>query len=170
MTRPLDAAEWFRQLDAAGVAYVVIGGFAVIAHGVIRATKDIDVCPAPEPANLARLAGLLRRLNARQVDVEEFGAGEFPADPTVADDLALGGNFLVETDIGRLDIMQWVPGLDEDAYGHLDPSAETAEAFGVSIRVASLTDPRRMKRAAGRPQDLQDLADLDAAHGEGPQL
>lgn len=170
MTRPLDAAEWFRQLDTAGVAYVVIGGFAVIAHGVIRATKDIDVCPAPDHANLTRLAGLLRQLNARQIGVEEFGAGEFPADPTVADDLAMGGNFLVETDIGRLDIMQWVPGLDEDAYGQLARSAETGQAFGVHIRVASLTDLRRMKRAAGRPQDLQDLADLDAARGEGLEL
>lgn len=75
----------------------------------------------------------------------------------------------METDIGRLDIMQWVPGLDEDAYGQLDRVAETGQAFGVQIRVASLTDLRRMKRAAGRPQDLQDLADLDAARGEGPQ-
>ena len=47
MTAPLDAAELFRRLADARIQYVVIGGFAVIAHGVIRATKDLDVCPTP---------------------------------------------------------------------------------------------------------------------------
>lgn len=146
---------------------MVIGGFAVIAHGVIRATKDVDVCPSPEPANLRRLAALLRELNARQVGQEELGDGSFPLDPTDPAHLALGGNFLVQTDIGRLDIMQWVSGVDEqDAYGDLVRNAVTGDAFGVRIQVASLADVRRMKRAAGRPRDLQDLKELAIAHGE----
>lgn len=43
-------------------------------------------------------------------------------------------------------------------------NAERAVAFGIEIRVCSLDALRVMKRAAGRPQDLQDLADLDRAH------
>ncbi len=164
MISSLDPAEWFRRLHTAGVDYVIIGGFAVIAHGVVRATKDLDVCPAPSRSNLARLAGLLREVNARQI-----GMDEFPLDPTNADDLARGGNFLIDTDIGRLDIMQWVPGIhDEHAYADLMSGAVVGEAFGVQIRVASLADLRRMKRAAGRPRDLADLADLADAHGEDP--
>lgn len=167
MTAPLDAAELLRRLAQAEVDHVVIGGFAVIAHGVIRATKDVDVCPSPARENLQRLAGLLRDLNARQVGEDEFGPEEFPLDPTNPDDLALGGNFLVETDIGRLDIMQWVRGIEEDrAYTELAAHAVVSEAFGVRIAVASLSDLRRMKRAAGRPQDLQDLKALADAHGD----
>jgi hypothetical protein len=99
---------------------------------------------------------------------DELADDEFPLDPTDPDDLAAGGNFLVETDLGRLDIMQWLRGVDEDeAYRHLAASAITGEAFGVRITVASLADLRRMKRAAGRPRDLQDLRDLADAHGEG---
>jgi hypothetical protein len=61
--------------------------------------------------------------------------------------------------------MQWVPGIDADqAYATLAADAETAAAFGIEISICSLNALRTMKRAAGRPQDLQDLADLDTAH------
>ena len=167
MTPPLDAAELFRRLAAAGVDHVVIGGFAVIAHGVIRATKDVDVCPSPARDNLERLAALLRELHARQVGEDALEPQEFPLDPTNPEDLAQGGNFLVETDMGRLDIMQWVKGIGEDhAYAELAARAVVGEAFGVRIAVASLPHLRRMKRAAARQQDLQDLRALAEAHGE----
>jgi hypothetical protein len=69
------------------------------------------------------------------------------------------------TPVGVLDIMQWVPGIDSDqAYQTLAADAEQAVAFGIDIKVCSLACLRVMKRAAGRPQDLQDLADLDRAH------
>lgn len=166
MAAPLDVEAWLRHLDRAGVEFVIIGGFAVIAHGVVRATKDLDVCPDPDEANLHRLAALLRDLHAQQIGVEELGEDQFPLDPLDPADLARGGNFLLETDLGRLDIMQWVPGMDEDgAYTELAGDAVTGEAFGVTFRVASLQHLRRMKRTAGRPRDLQDLADLEDAHG-----
>ena len=56
-----------RCFSEAGLRYVVVEGLAVNAHGVIRATKDIDVCPDPERENLVRLAALLRDLEAVQV-------------------------------------------------------------------------------------------------------
>lgn len=60
-----------------------------------------------------------------------------------------------------------IPGIDADrAYDELSADAEPASAFGIEVLVCSLADLRRMKRAAGRPQDLQDLVDLDAAHPE----
>jgi hypothetical protein len=80
------------------------------------------------------------------------------------EDLAAGGNFRLETSLGVLDVMQWVPGIDADrAYDRLRPGSREAIAFGIPIRVCSLSDLRAMKRAAGRPQDLQDLADLAEA-------
>lgn len=155
----------------AGVEHVLIGGLAVNAHGVIRSTRDVDICPSPDPANLARLADLLRLWGVRQLGVGEdgFEADELPFDPARAEDLAKGGNFRLETPLGVLDLMQWVPGIDPDgAYPTLAADARTAAAFGIEIQVCSLAALRTMKRAAGRPQDLQDLADLDAAHPHRP--
>lgn len=169
MRAALDPAELLRRLAGAAVDYVLIGGLAVNAHGVIRSTKDVDICPAPDPPNLARLADLLRALDARQLGVGEegFADSEMPFDPTQPHDVAKGGNFRLETSLGVLDIMQWVPGIDSDnAYPTLAADAEVATAFGIEIKVCSLHTLRAMKRAAGRPQDLQDLADLDTAHPE----
>jgi hypothetical protein len=49
-------------LNAAGVAYVIVGGLAVAAHGVVRATRDIDLVPEPSAENLDRLAATLAEL------------------------------------------------------------------------------------------------------------
>ena len=169
MTTALDPAEMLRRLAGAGVDYILIGGLAVNAHGVIRSTKDVDICPAPDPANLRRLADLLSALQARQLGVGEqgFAANEMPLDPARAEDLAKGGNFRLDTPLGVLDIMQWIPGIDADnAHDTLAADARVATAFGIEIKVCSLNALRTMKRAAGRPQDLQDLADLGIAHPE----
>jgi hypothetical protein len=136
---------------------------------VIRSTTDADICPSPDRANLTRLADLLRELDVRQVGVGdgEFGESELPYDPTSVDDLAAGGNFRLETSLGALDIMQWLPGIEADeAYLVLSADARPAQAFGVEIQVCSLAHLLTMKRTAGRPQDLQDIADLAAAHPE----
>ncbi|HUC07432.1 MAG TPA: hypothetical protein VMR96_05025, partial [Solirubrobacterales bacterium] len=54
--RPLEVDELLEVIDAHEVEYVIIGGFAVAAHGHPRATKDVDICPNPKQANLRRLA------------------------------------------------------------------------------------------------------------------
>lgn len=161
-----------RRLVGAEIDFVLIGGVAVGAHGVIRGTQDIDICPSPDPQNLERLAALLGELGAQQFGVEssDFAADEMPYDPTRAGDLAGGGNFRLETPFGLLDLMQWIPGIDADqAYSELAADAVPARAFGIEVPVSSLEKLRLMKRAAGRPQDLQDLEDLAAAHPEKPE-
>lgn len=55
----LEVDRLVAALNAGAVAYVVIGGMAVAAHGFVRATKDPDIVPSPDPANLDRLAGVL---------------------------------------------------------------------------------------------------------------
>jgi hypothetical protein len=163
----MDPVPLLRALAAAGVDHIVIGGFAVISYGVVRVTKDLDICPSPDRRNLGNLAVCLAELRVEQLDVGDFDESELPFDPTRADDLAQGGNFRLQTPHGILDVMQWVSGIDsEQAFDDLALGAVDAEVEGVPVRICSLADLRAMKRAAGRPQDLQDLADLAIAHGD----
>lgn len=149
------------RLAAAGVEYVVVGGWAVNAHGYHRVTQDLDICPDPDPANLERLASLLRDVGATQLGLEEFQAEELPADPKTAEGLGLGGNFRLLTEHGVLDILQWLSGDGEEFdYANLAPTAEHGTAFGVPVTVCSLEALLSMKRAAGRPKDLDDLEAL----------
>ena len=109
------ADELLLALREAHVRFVVIGGIAVGVHGYVRATKDLDIVPDPEPENVTRLSSLLRELDAEHVGVGDFAAEEFPYDPIDPEQLALGANFRLETRLGPLDIMQWVAGIDESA-------------------------------------------------------
>ena len=72
-----------------------------------------------------------------------------------------GANFRLETRLGDRDIMQWVAGIEtEPAYAALATGAITGELDGVPLRVCGLDALIAMKRAAGRPRDLDDLQRL----------
>lgn len=73
--------ELIATLADAGVRYVLIGGLAVAAHGYPRATKDLDIVPAPDRPNLERLAALLRTLDAQHHGLGDFDPSELPFDP-----------------------------------------------------------------------------------------
>lgn len=103
----------------------------------------------------ARLASLLRDLDARHAEAEDFRQDELPHDPTNPEDLAEGGNFRLETSVGSLDIMQWIHGIPgELAYPALARDAITADVRGVPVSVCSREHLLLMKRAANRPLDL----------------
>jgi hypothetical protein len=148
------------RLLEARVEFVVVGGFAVIAHGYVRATKDLDIVPAPSIENYRRLAALLRELDAEQIGVD---ANLLPNQPTDPAGLAEGGSFQLTTALGRLDILQ-----ESDAippYERLATSCDRAQFRGHEVLVCSLPELMRMKRHAGRPQDIADIAALESAHG-----
>lgn len=162
MTAPLDPAALFRRLHEADVRYIVVGGFAVIAHGVQRSTADLDICPDPDPANLTRLASLLRDLEAVQAEAGDLRQDELLYDPTDPEQLAEGGNFRLDTSLGALDIMQWIPGIaDESAFSDLAEDAISAEVRGIPVSVCSRPHLLAMKRAADRPLDRADIDQLE---------
>jgi len=151
-----------------GVDFVIVGGYAVAAHGFARATKDIDICPDPNGDNLRRLATALADLEAVPIGTEEF-EGEFDLEPDF-DGLKMGGNWTLMTKHGRLDIMQafsFDEGADgEGGYGDLAGHAVERPFLGHQVRFCSYDDLLRMKRAAGRAQDNVDIESLKAARGE----
>lgn len=159
----LDIRGILAELDREGVEFLVIGGVAVGFHGYVRATKEVDIVPAPDPQNLKRLARVLRGLDAQIEGAEEFEGEELldPLDPEV---LGLGGNWVLRTRLGRFDVMQWI---GEDAlWEKLSPAAITAEIDGLAIRMVSYEDLVALKEKAGRPEDLTDLQRLRQARGE----
>jgi hypothetical protein len=157
----LDPEPLLRFLHVKGVAHIIIGGVAVAAHGYARPTRDLDVVPDSDQENLTRLAAALAQINATPVGHRDFATGEFPMDATDVYDLAGGGNFRLDTDLGPLDVMQWVAGIDAlDLYGELDRAALAFTLDDIPLRYCGLAHLRAMKTAAGRPRDLDDLEHL----------
>lgn len=159
----LDIQGIIERLGEAGVDYIVIGGVAVGFHGYVRATKDLDVVPAPDRGNLERLVAVLRALEAELDGVGDFEAAELP-DPLDPETLALGGNWVLQTRLGRFDVMQWLG--DAELWEMLSPSAIEVDMEGRPVKVASYEDLVSLKRQAGRPSDLEDLDRLRQARGE----
>ena len=68
----------------------------------------------------------------------------------------------METSLGALDIMQWIPGISgEPAYHELATEAITADVRGIPVTVCSRSHLLAMKRAADRPRDRADLDQLE---------
>ena len=165
MAPELDIEGILEALVEAGVEFLVIGGVAVGFHGYVRATKDVDVVPSPDPENLQRLAGVLEHLNAEIEGGEEFGDAELP-DPLDPAALALGGNWVLRTRLGRFDVMQWIG--DDALWERLSPAAISAKIGKLTVQVVGYEDLVVLKQQAGRPEDLTDLRRLSQARGEEP--
>lgn len=134
---------------------MVIGAFSLAAHGFVRATKDVDIVPEPSRANLGRLAGALEDLRA-EVDVGDLSQDERGLRPDI-DGMLRGGNWVLQTRLGRLDVMQDVPGLR--GYRELRDGAMTVNG----VLYAGYDALVRMKVASGRDEDLRDVGALEAA-------
>lgn len=162
---PLQPEALLGTLVAHGVDFVVIGGFSLAAHGVVRGTKDVDIVPDPHPTNRTRLAAALQSIDAEPLFAADFDPAELGLAPDEAG-LAHGGNWVLRTRVGRLDVMQDVPGMP--AYGALRARAVLVDVPGApGVPFAGLDDLIAMKDAAGRPQDRIDIADLERARSAG---
>lgn len=144
-----------RVLARHGVRVVLIGGYAAIARGSPLLTGDVDLCYARDDANLERLAVALRELQATL-------RGAPPDLPFLLDAKALkeGDHFTFSTTAGALDCIGTPAGTR--GFGDLDEEATDVELDGLTVRVASLDDLIRMKRAAGRLKDQVGLEWLRA--------
>jgi hypothetical protein len=164
-SEPLQFFELLRALRSHEVEFVVIGGFALAFHGVPRATKEVDVVPRPGSENLTRLWQALEELAAEPQGLEDFRPEELPLEWGLDALLTGGGNWILHTRLGRLDVMQWVEPFE--SYDALRANAIDVrmDEIGAPVLVAGRDDLIAMKEAAGRDQDRIDVAALRSAHG-----
>lgn len=152
-----DPQRILQTLRAHGVELVVIGGLAAIAHGSRRMTRDIDVVADPQNGNLDRLEAALSELGA--VKLVAGGAEKVIESADVAM-VALGTTLHTRSAAGRLDIVGAPAGAAP--YPELRRRSMLSRIGDLDVPTAGLDDLIAMKRAAGRPLDLQDIADLTA--------
>lgn len=158
--------EIFRILGEQRVEYLIIGGVAVQAYGHVRTTQDVDIIAAPDLPNLERLAVALRRLDARLKGVDAHPLG---IDPTDAAQLRDGANFGLSTRAGGLDVWTDVRAVAGAApWKALRGRAVSVQLSGQTLWFVGLDDLIRMKLAAGRERDLQDIAALTSQEGAEP--
>jgi len=141
------------------VAFIVVGGAAAIAHGSARLTQDLDIVYERSAANLDRLARAL-------ADHKPYLRGAPPGLPFIWDrsTLARGLNFTLTTSLGDIDLLGEIPG--GGAYRDLQADAIELQMFGTRCLCLSLAQLIRAKRAAGRPRDMEALAELEAIEEE----
>lgn len=143
--------------NAVGLECVVIGGFSVIYHGHIRATKDSDLLVPDGPEANAAIARFLDRAEATRL---------YDGKHLTRDDIADAEHLRVNSRHGIVDLMRGgLPPLDYDTVAQ---RAEETDWDGQTTRIAALSSVVGFKRLAGRPRDLQDLQDLQAIYGELP--
>jgi hypothetical protein len=141
-----DFLDLLSSFVRAKVRFLVVGGYAVGVHGYPRATKDLDVWIESSAANARRVLRALR----------DFGAplGELSA----ADLSKPGKGFKMGRPPRRIDVLTEISGvLFEEAWG---PHIETTFGKGVICPVIGMDHLLKNKAAAGRPQDLADVAAL----------
>jgi len=150
--RVFDAQEILRVLVTHQVDFLVVGAVAVQAHGYIRSTLDLDIVVRPSALNLSRLAEALADLEAEPRNAR---ARMRLADPNW---LKRAPVVPVVTRAGWFDVLN-VESTGR-RYDDLRVGALTIELRGLKVDVVGLRDLIRMKKAAGRPQDLADIEAL----------
>ena len=143
--------------NAVGLECVVIGGFSVIYHGHIRATKDSDLLVPDGPEADNAIGRFLDRAEATRL---------YDGKHLTPEDIAGAQHLRVSSRHGIIDLMRGgLPPLDYDTVAQ---RAENTVWDGQAVRIAALPSVVGFKRLAGRPQDRKDLADLEAIYGELP--
>lgn len=142
---PPDFREFLQLLNAHQVEYLLIGGYAVGYHGYPRATADMDVWIAINPANAAKVVTVL----------EEFG---FQA-TELSTEL-----FLIEDRIIRMGVpplrIEISTGIDGVEFDECYAQRITDAVDGVAVNLINLRHLKINKQASGRAKDLNDLENL----------
>ncbi len=147
-----DFKEFAELLAARGVDYLVVGGYALAAHGHPRYTGDIDFWVRPAADNIARLLDVLNDFGFGSLGL---AAADFDTDTVIQ----LG------QPPRRIDLLTAIDGVAFDA---CFARCERVEFAGVRLNVIGLQDFKINKQATGRLKDLADLESLGAVKPADP--
>ena len=155
-----DFERLLRALSDGRVEVILVGGLAATVHGSARLTQDVDVVYARSDENIARLVAALSPF-------QPYLRGAPPGLPFEwsAKTLRRGLNFTLVTTVGDIDVLGEIAGLGD--YDRVRDHAISIELFGRTIQCLDLPSLIRAKRAAGRPKDLETIAELEALMEEG---
>lgn len=151
----IDYAALLHALHDHGARFIIVGGAAATAHGSARLTQDLDIVYDRSRENLARLVAAL-------APHQPYLRGA-PADLPFrldAETLRNGLNFTLTSKLGDVDLLGEITG--GGGYRELEPHTIQIELFGVRCLCLSLDKLIEVKRAAGRPKDLEAVAELIA--------
>lgn len=142
-----DYRDMLHALSEEKVRFILVGAYALAAHGYPRATMDIDIWVMPSPENAD---AVLRALSC-------FGA---PLHNLTREDLLKDGTiFQIGVAPRRIDIITTASGLQfEPAYRN----SISVNIEGIEVRIPSVEDLILNKRATGRTRDLADAEALES--------
>lgn len=140
--------EMLSILSDEGVEFLVVGAYALAAHGVPRATGDLDFWVRREAENAGRLMRALDRFGA---PTERISSDDFLEENLV---------FQIGREPSRIDFLTSIDGVEfDEAWG----SRVEIELDGVRVAILGKADLIRNKRAVGRTRDLADLEQLEGS-------
>lgn len=142
-------------LSRAGIEYIIVGGAAATAHGASRLTQDLDLVYRRSTDNISRLAAAFAAL-------APYLRGAPPGLPFNFDVATIqrGLNFTLTTSLGDVDLLGEIIG--GGAYEDLVSETVWLRLFEVDCLCLNLERLIQVKRAAGRPKDLEAVAELEA--------
>lgn len=149
-----DFAALLQLLSENDVEFIIVGGAAATAHGSARLTVDLDVVYNRSQLNISRVVNALRPLNP-------YLRGAPPGLPFdwSEETIEKGLNFTLITTLGALDLLGEIVG--GGRYDQLLPDTINIEVAGMWCQCLALERLIEVKRAAGRPKDLEVVAELE---------
>lgn len=152
-------ARLLSALHDAGVKFILVGGVAARAHGSARMTQHVDISYSRSDANLERIVEALKPFEPYLRGVPRGLPFEWSVET-----LRAGLNFTLTTNVGDIDLLGEIVG--GGRYEDLEQYTILARIFEHETRVLDLPWLIRVKRAAGRPKDLEVIAELEVLHEE----
>lgn len=154
-----DFTALIRLLSENEVEFIIVGGAAATAHGSARLTLDLDVVYNRSSGNVESMVNALR-------SVQPYLRGAPPGLPFEwsVETIRKGLNFTLTTTLGALDLLGEIVGGGN--YEQLLPDTIRIEVAGVQCLCLSLERLIDVKRAAGRPKDLETIAELERIRQE----
>jgi hypothetical protein len=146
-------------LAANNVEFVIIGGLAATLHGSARVTYDLDIVYNRTPENLSKIVAALSPYQPYLRGAPEGLPFRFDVETLIR-----GLNFTFTTSVGPIDLLGELPGIG--SYQAVHARAITATMFDRAYRFVDLEGLITSKKAAGRPKDLETIAELEAIREE----